>query len=415
MKHFFSIIFLILILTFQVFSQSGSLDENYNQKGFVTIDSDFPGNRTASFSAIQKDGKIICSGYKRIGMFNNNVTLTRLNPDGSIDTEFGENGIVEYDSGAEKEWIQAITTQADGKILLVIYAKLENHNSIVLRLNINGTLDNSFGKNGKATIDMGSDAQTINSIKVQNDGHIIIAGIIKLQGKKSFGIMKLLPNGVLDKKFAENGIFRYNYQSKENRYELFTIIGNSIFIVGLTDDDDFNRSDSEIIILKLNENGNFDNSFGDKGVVTYNIENVKEIVNCIQTIDDKWLFIGGSFGNKNFVMVINAKKGSLNTKFGTEGISILDFDYEMRDMAILSNKDILLAGYAGQVPNENICSVKLTSKGMVNNNYGQNGIAIINLEEPARCFNVHIIDSESMFLTGIRGNFPKILIAKIKL
>ena len=63
MKKTILIINFLALFSGTILAQSGSLDETFNGKGFVSGESNFSGFRP-SFSVMQADGKFICSGFK---------------------------------------------------------------------------------------------------------------------------------------------------------------------------------------------------------------------------------------------------------------------------------------------------------------------------------------------------------------
>jgi uncharacterized delta-60 repeat protein len=70
--------------------------------------------------AIQPDGKIVLSGIQIHGPNTNNFgptgTIVRLNPDGSLDGEFGVNGTIQ-DYRAGNGWLGAVAVRSDGSIV----------------------------------------------------------------------------------------------------------------------------------------------------------------------------------------------------------------------------------------------------------------------------------------------------------
>jgi len=76
------------------FNPDGSLDTTFgNGTGYVTIGSALPSNQANETLAgsVQSDGKLVAAGW---GTFGATMLLARLNPDGSPDTIFGNGGLV---------------------------------------------------------------------------------------------------------------------------------------------------------------------------------------------------------------------------------------------------------------------------------------------------------------------------------
>lgn len=95
------------------YNTDGYLDRTFNQKGFYTFE--IAQNTKPTSLAIQTDGKILVAG----NCFNgNNIDffITRLNIDGSVDTSFGTNGIVIKDVENHDNTGNALILANDGSI-----------------------------------------------------------------------------------------------------------------------------------------------------------------------------------------------------------------------------------------------------------------------------------------------------------
>ena len=104
---------------------------------------------------LQPDGKILVAGESRQGG-DYNMALTRYNADGSLDTSFGGgDGIVTTDLGSgQDDTVNSITLQPDGKILLAGSLEVGGDCDFVLaRYTSTGSLDTSFGLGGIVATD----------------------------------------------------------------------------------------------------------------------------------------------------------------------------------------------------------------------------------------------------------------------
>src|SRR5260370_24981464 len=108
----------------------------------------FPNAGTAN------DGKIVAVGHT-MGTSDRNFAIVRYNPDGSLDSTFGSGGIVTTDFGIPDinnrvDYAQAVAIQPDGKLVVVGYSNtLDQVFSVALaRYNSDGTLDTTFGNAG---------------------------------------------------------------------------------------------------------------------------------------------------------------------------------------------------------------------------------------------------------------------------
>jgi uncharacterized delta-60 repeat protein len=155
---------------------NGSLDTVFGSGGIV-ITSIGSGNDFIWSVAIQTDGKIVAVGDSNNGMFDD-FALVRYNTNGSLDTNFGSGGIVTTNIG-DSGMAYCVAIQSDGKI---IAAGLKTHSPPLIaedfalaRYNINGSLDTNFGSNGIVATAMGG-ASAVASVAIQQDGKMVAAG-----------------------------------------------------------------------------------------------------------------------------------------------------------------------------------------------------------------------------------------------
>ncbi|HJQ25299.1 MAG TPA: delta-60 repeat domain-containing protein [Blastocatellia bacterium] len=157
----------------------GSLDKSFGSGGKVTTD--FTGfNREDEIFAlaIQPDGKIVAAGYTSSPRFvlPRVFGLARYNPDGSLDTTFGNGGKVAtisfFGSSDYNEVANALAIQPDGKIVVAGFAA---DNFAIARLNPDGSLDVSFGSGGRTTPNFGGIDEAL-AIALKPGGNLLVAG-----------------------------------------------------------------------------------------------------------------------------------------------------------------------------------------------------------------------------------------------
>jgi uncharacterized delta-60 repeat protein len=174
----------------------GSLDRTFNGNGRLGIAGG--GGDSATAVAVQRDGKILVAGYT-FADNTVNAIVYRLNPNGSFDASFGNDGARRIVSSAG-EGARALALQSDGKIIVAGDAAGD---AVVYRLNPDGSSDQTFNGNGRLAID-GSDFA--NSVALQPDGRIVVAGrMTDAAGKSDAAIYRLDPDGSFDPTFNGNG------------------------------------------------------------------------------------------------------------------------------------------------------------------------------------------------------------------
>lgn len=156
---------------------------------------------------LQKDGKILVGGNFRY--FNKVLKsfIVRLNNDGSIDNSFNFNTFSKK-YGDISDGVRTIALQADGKILIGFelirnYVTNESKRNVLLRLNVDGSADKSFN----ADQINNSDDPQVNSIQIQNNGKILVGGDfdIYINGSVKSNLVRLNKNGTLDETFNISG------------------------------------------------------------------------------------------------------------------------------------------------------------------------------------------------------------------
>jgi uncharacterized delta-60 repeat protein len=180
------------------YSSDGTLDSSFGTGG--KVETDLAGGTDYGRSVVvNSDGTILVSGYSSFGDF----LLVKYTSTGTLDTSFGGGtGKVTTDiSGADNALDLAV--QADGKIILGGYNG--SFNTTLVRYNVNGSLDTSFGSNGKVTTTISS-GSFIEGLAVRPDGRIVAGVTATVGGNRDFGIISYLPDGSIDPIFNTSSI-----------------------------------------------------------------------------------------------------------------------------------------------------------------------------------------------------------------
>ncbi len=182
----------------------GSLDPSFDTDGIAQTD--FASSSDSAFDMVlQPDGKIVVAGYGFLGA-TNDFLIVRYNSDGSLDTTFDSDGKVNTDFGGTNDYGQAIAIQSDGKLL--VGGAIESGGAFdfsLARYNSDGSIDASFGSGGTVTLDFNSGTDVIQSLVVADDGKIIATGYVSDGNLFNFGAARFNPDGSLDTTFGSDG------------------------------------------------------------------------------------------------------------------------------------------------------------------------------------------------------------------
>ncbi len=167
---------------------NGALDFSFSFDGRVTTPI-LLGNDGA-LSATLDGNKIVAAGFAANGA-GNDFAVARYNSDGTLDQTFAGDGTTSIEIGAEDIAV-AVTLQGSRILLAGLSFTGANDDFALVRLNTNGTLDNSFGNTGRVTFDfppMGDDFAE--AIALDGLGRVVVAG----QSAGAFAVARLLGDG----------------------------------------------------------------------------------------------------------------------------------------------------------------------------------------------------------------------------
>ena len=160
--------------------------------------------------ALQPDGRIVV-----LTDFNK---LLRYQVDGTLDTSFGSNGVVSATLGGNAlDLLRAVVVQADGGILVAGMARASGGSTTAEDMGVkrylpNGAMDNAFGTAGFVRVDIAGRSDDAVAMAVQPDGKIVLGGLalVTAVGASDFALARLDANGVLDAGFGSSGKLTVN-------------------------------------------------------------------------------------------------------------------------------------------------------------------------------------------------------------
>ena len=131
--------------------------------------------------------------------------LTRLNSDGTVDTDFGNSGWSQFDFGGAEVATDMFVTAA-GMIHLAGYTDAPaSLDAAVIRVNLNGGLDNTFGSSGWSIVPFSGDSDFTSGVEVQTDGKVLLGGYTVPSSGRVARIARLTDAGNLDPSFGSAG------------------------------------------------------------------------------------------------------------------------------------------------------------------------------------------------------------------
>ncbi len=268
---------------------NGNLDTTFSGTGksFVSFST---GDDYCLNETIQPDGKIILLGYSRIGS-NTHVSMARLLTNGSLDTSFGNSGIVNTSIGVKAQ-ASGVVLLPNGKILLAGYSTTATlFSQTLLRYNTDGTLDTTFNGVGYTVTPMGSEHFYGNDVALQTDGKALVCGYAKFGSGYDITVTRYNTNGTIDTSYANNGTTIFSVGSGDDKsYRCKLQADGKLVVVG---NSQVTGQPSEFLLTRFNTNGSVDTDFGIQGASRLSIGDVNDISYRIALTDDKKILVTG--------------------------------------------------------------------------------------------------------------------------
>ena len=248
---------------------------------------------------------------------------------GDLDASFGNgSGAVTANLGQlpskppYNQFIAVAAIQSDNKIVVAT----SNRDFRLSRYHANGTLDQTFGINGVATIDVGSD-DTPRGIVVQPNGKIVVAGTRYIDSPNS----GYYPDGVVAARFNSNGSIDTTFGGGDGIAQIDPLPDQTASALGLALQRDGKlvivgyghripdgETATDAFVLRLNTNGTADSSFGQNGTAKLDVGG-NERFYSVALQDDGRIAVTGTANGLGALSARFTQSGVLDTSFGSGG------------------------------------------------------------------------------------------------
>ena len=365
----------IVVLARPAAASPGGLDRSFSGNGFQTT---FTSGSTARAVAVDAQGRILLAG-NTIGA-NHDIAVARLYPGGGLDGSFNGDGRFRLDLGVDEE-VFDVAVAAD-KIVVVG----ERHGPIgtrwfVIQLRPNGTLDPSFGGDGRVITDFGRRFEHARSVEIQPDGKVLVGGSVSNGTNESWAFARYVGAGGLDSTFGGDGLVTMSLSMSNEEVQTLVVLPTGIIAGGYAEQ----RYLPRFAIAKLRSDGSRVLSFANRGVRTVNLGPGADAAYGLAVQDDGRPVLAGyasNSGRADWGAVRLGTGGALDRSFGGDGIVTTGFTpfYELAEaVSIQPNGRIVVAGRVhGPSGTDDIGVVRYLPSGKLDFSFSGNGKAFFN-------------------------------------
>ena len=329
LKKLLPVIMLVFVISAAYSQNAGTLDENFGNNGIVVTNL-YNRTEVATSMDVYSDGRIVLGGT----LSDNNeqdVILACYLEDGSLDAGFSGDGLLRLNYPGSSDNLNDLVVQDDGKIVFVGETSGDDYQDIIVaRLNEDGSFDNTFSNDGMLVIDINDDDYG-RAVAIQDDGKIVIAGSCVSDGEIDLIMCRLNPDGTFDNTFAGNGklIYDLNWGSYDYMNDV-ALYGGNIFVSGYCWEGSNNRGNKGVAVVKIDDEGQVVSSFGDNGLafIELDVFDIEMGFGSKMAINSNGIYVAARYEPDNVktdMAVVNIlHNGYPNSDFGNQGIVIVE-------------------------------------------------------------------------------------------
>ncbi len=323
-------------------SSNGSFDATFDSDGKKILSLGTTYGASATCVEVQSNNKIVIAGYYGTST-DYDLSVAKLNTDGSFDNTFDSDGILLLHLTNNNDYASALAIQSsDNKIIIVGQSVTDS--LFAIRLNTDGSLDNTFDSDGKVFF------QHFNptAVSVQSNGKILITGSYN----GDVGIIRLNADGSFDTSFDTDGIVTIDFgTSNDIGNDIIVLASGKIFVGG--------GNGSDFIGVRLNTNGSLDTTFDSDGKVTIDFENTDfcHSVSEDNTTNDI-ILVGYAYNliKSDFAICRLSSSGSVNAKVI---MPIGSGDSQANSVIIQSDRKVVVTGTASNGTTNDFVAIRL--------------------------------------------------------
>ncbi len=266
--------------------------------------------------------------------------------------------------------------------------------TLIAKFKADGTRDTSFGTTGYLALNLiaAGDAEGARNILIDSQGRLIVAGALEEPGAldprdRDLFVTRILPDGRLDESFAQQGVAILNLAPSSSQGGLYladTLGGISLDAAGRlivhAAQGREGAQDNDFVLLRFNENGQLDSSFGQGGKASYDLEQLGASPKVPLVLADGSILGTGYTRRDGVVLPVVYKVdavGTLDLSYGKNGSfieAVLSDTSEIYAVA-LQGDSLVTVGYGKNAGDSSLdfLSMRINAQGQLDTSYGTSG------------------------------------------
>jgi uncharacterized delta-60 repeat protein len=328
-------------------TSGGNPLSGYGAGGIASVAIPGASSANATDIAARPDGRVIEAGYGYATTGTDFLVVARFGPRGHPDTSFSHDGVATIRFPFDA-YGYGLAIQPDGKIVVAgeIDPSNSTSNPAVIRLNPNGTLDKSFGTLGRRIPKVPDGVAGYDGawrVAIGPSGNLVMSGwVARVNHNYKTLVIRMHPSGALDRTFSGNGFAVLDPDGTNNWAYAMALDGTKI-VLGL------HTNSGAAGFLRVLPNGQRDRTFGVDGFAQHMLSVPWEVGAIAVMSDHKIIGTSDNSGDPNVVRLMPG--GHLDTSFGTNGEAVGPVasasGYGIKILPI--GKIVVVGGVSGQV------------------------------------------------------------------
>ena len=314
-----------------------------------------------------------------------------------LDASFGLNGKVAVELGGRSSGHAALI-QPDGKILVAGSSSQNNRlNFSLLRFNPDGTLDSDFNNDGTVITSLSAGDDEALALGLLSDGRIVAAGYAHNGRDRDLAMVCYRPDGQLDRTLGDEGVVLTSIGNGNEEITAMTVSPSDMITVAGSTDGTAGRI---VVVARYTSQGEPDDGFGEQGVSLIGVGDDASVEGIIERRDGTFVLSGSYTEKKKYAAMLVGLRadGTVDTGFGEQGVAVPAGSFDASEgygIAADESGRLYVAGSVGLPGKRDTVLFRFTGRGEVDPTFGVQGAMVTSVSrEDDVLYSVEVGDDE---------------------